>query len=512
MGAKSVRPFRGLSGGATRATASRRTLGPLWELRGDPGTQTRLRQDGHRFRPTRTAFRRPPGTRGAGPPEPACAGRGPPFRFHSPSEVHRSTPAPSRGSEDPHVGRCFLSWALLPYDTCGTTDPHFARLPTSLRAASGVWVPPSRRPPSPLPTPCGAGASMGFTLQGLLLATIGTPSGAPCPPGVLRVDSPHPHGERADAAAFRASIPSRARSAIPSPEGPGAPMPSWVSSLQSVHSPRPSPPLRFAGDPSTRVGRFDVPSRLRLEVFRLEEIGFPLSGMPALLGFITFRPSRHRGDRGGGRAHAFASRLVRVASGANRSKPPHITDPATAFAAARYRRPSVNGCLPLPIVRACFQRTQPLLQQPCRCAPVAREDRAAFAISLRANELRDEVFFACAPLHKAAAPRFGCAVPDPDRGYRGGIDATRCPHTAPRARVRRSHDGQPDSHRSDAPLPDLSTNEGEEEGGERGRSARADEGRVNRDRGRRRHPGDRTRRNLPSAARNFGACCRASAG
>ena len=49
---------------------------------------------------------------------------------------------------------------------------------------------------------------MGFTLQGLLLATIGTPSGAPCPPGVSRVDSPHPHGERADAAAFRASIPS----------------------------------------------------------------------------------------------------------------------------------------------------------------------------------------------------------------------------------------------------------------------------------------------------------------
>jgi hypothetical protein len=160
------------------------------------------------FRPTRTAFRRPPGTRGAGPPEPAYAGRGPPLRFRSPSEVHRSTPTPSRRPEGPHVGRCFLSWALVPYDTCGTSDPRFARLPASLRAASGVWVPPSRRPPSSLPTPFGAGASMGFSLQGLLLATIGTPSGAPCPPGVFRVDSPHPHGERADAAAFRASIPS----------------------------------------------------------------------------------------------------------------------------------------------------------------------------------------------------------------------------------------------------------------------------------------------------------------
>jgi hypothetical protein len=244
------------------------------------------------------------------------------LRFRSPSEVHRSTPAPSRGPEGPHVGRCFLSWALVPYDTSGTADPRFTGLPAPLRATSGVWVPPSRLPPSFLPTPFGAGASLGFTLQGLLLTTIGTPPGAPCPLGVSRVDSPHPHGERADAAAFRASIPSRARSAIPDPEGSGASMPSWVSTLQSIHSPRPSPPLRIAGDPLARVGRFDVPVHLRLRVFRLGEIGCPFSGMPALVGFFTFRPSRHRGDRGGGRAHGFTSRLARVAGGANRSEPP----------------------------------------------------------------------------------------------------------------------------------------------------------------------------------------------
>jgi hypothetical protein len=130
------------------------------------------------------------------------------LRFRSPSEVHRSTPAPSRGPEGPHVGRCFLSWALVPYDTSGTTDPHVTGLPTPLRATSRVWVPPSRLPPSSLPTPFGAGASLGFTLQGVLLATIGAPFGAPCPLGVFRVDSPRPHGERADAAAFKASIPS----------------------------------------------------------------------------------------------------------------------------------------------------------------------------------------------------------------------------------------------------------------------------------------------------------------
>jgi hypothetical protein len=244
------------------------------------------------------------------------------LRFRSPSEVHRSTPAPSRGPEGPHVGRCFLSWALMPYDTSGTTDPRFTGLPTPLRATSGVWVPPSRLPPSSLPTPFGAGASLGFILQGVLLATIGTPSGAPCPLGVSRVDSPHPHGERADAAAFRALIPSRARSAIPNPEGSGAPMPSWLSTLQSVPSPRPSPPLRIAGDPLARVGRFDVPSRLRHRVSKHGRIGWPLSGLPALLGFLTFRPSRHREDRRGERAHGFTSRLARVASGTNRSELP----------------------------------------------------------------------------------------------------------------------------------------------------------------------------------------------
>jgi len=81
------------------------------------------------------------------------------LRFRSPSEVHRSTPAPSREPEGSHVGRCFLSWALLPHDTSGTTDPRFTGLPAPLRATSGVWVPPSRLPPSSLPTPFGAGAS-----------------------------------------------------------------------------------------------------------------------------------------------------------------------------------------------------------------------------------------------------------------------------------------------------------------------------------------------------------------
>jgi hypothetical protein len=79
----------------------------------------------------------------------------------------------------------------------GTADPRslWARVPPPApRAASGVSSPPSRRPPPSLPTPEGAGASMGFPLQGLLLAPDGYPSRSPCPRAVPRVDSPLPMG------------------------------------------------------------------------------------------------------------------------------------------------------------------------------------------------------------------------------------------------------------------------------------------------------------------------------
>jgi hypothetical protein len=74
-----------------------------------------------------------------------------------------------------------------------------------------------------------------------------------------------------------------------------------------------------AGDPLACVGRFDVPIRLHHRVSKRGEIGWPLSGLPALMGFLTFRPSRRRCDLDGERAHGFASRLARVASGTNRS-------------------------------------------------------------------------------------------------------------------------------------------------------------------------------------------------
>jgi hypothetical protein len=49
-------------------------------------------------------------------------------------------------------------------------------------------------------------------------------------------------------------IPRRARSALPDPEGPGASMPSWASSLQSTLSLRLSHRFGSRGIPSHALG------------------------------------------------------------------------------------------------------------------------------------------------------------------------------------------------------------------------------------------------------------------
>jgi hypothetical protein len=193
-------------------------------------------------------------------------------------------------------------------------------LPASLRAACGVWVPPSRRPPPSLPTPCGVGASFGFSLQGVLLASIGPSLGDPCPRGVARVDSPRPQGD------VRTRSTSGPRSRREFVRTVGSRRTRRVDAflgftLQSTLPLRPGTLLWSQSLPPARVGWCDVRSHLRLGVLRREGVGWPLSGLPALLGFITLRPSRRRSGRRAGRAYGFASRLARVAGGANRSVP-----------------------------------------------------------------------------------------------------------------------------------------------------------------------------------------------
>jgi hypothetical protein len=66
-----------------------------------------------------------------------------------------------------------------------------------------------------------AGASMGFTLQGLPLVAIGTPLGAHCPPVVTPQRRASPEGCADCKAGFRAFFPQRVRAVAGTTNGPG---------------------------------------------------------------------------------------------------------------------------------------------------------------------------------------------------------------------------------------------------------------------------------------------------
>jgi hypothetical protein len=203
-----------------------------------------------------------------------CSARRPPCAFRFPSEVHRSTPAPSRNPEGSLTPDDASSPGLLcPTTHAGTADPLPAGLPAPRRATSEVWVPPSRRPPPILRKPCGPRASTGFRLRGVLLAPVGLPLGSPAllpfsasirlaPIGACgrgRLQGLDPGDEL-----VQSVEPLRARRAdasmgfFPSERSP-------PPSLRALHG--------FAPAPPPRVGRDDVPTRLRLEVLRNGGIG-----------------------------------------------------------------------------------------------------------------------------------------------------------------------------------------------------------------------------------------------
>jgi glycerol-3-phosphate dehydrogenase (NAD(P)+) len=119
---ESSRPSRGLRRGATCATASRRPAQPSLGVARRSGDTAPTSPGRAWVAPDPHGVSTPSGLDEADAPEPACAGRGPPLRFRSPSEVHRRTPTPSRRANR-HGGRCFLSWAFVPYDTCRDAGP-----------------------------------------------------------------------------------------------------------------------------------------------------------------------------------------------------------------------------------------------------------------------------------------------------------------------------------------------------------------------------------------------------
>ena len=243
-----------------------------------------------------------------------------------------------------------------PTTRAGTVDPRTAGLPAPLRAASGVWVPPSRRPPPSLPMPEGTGASMGFALRGLAPRVDRRPSRAPCPRAVGRVDSPRPHGERADAVGFRASIPTRSRASHDPFPGRAR---RCLLELRPSRAFAPSVPAYRFGSRSLPSHAFDgVTSRAACVSGSRGPEGSAGPSRDRRLSW-GLPPCDRRGAAKTGTGCGLMSSPSRPGAlqAARTGLSTLVASPTRACAQARRRRPSVDGCLPLPLVRACFQRT-----------------------------------------------------------------------------------------------------------------------------------------------------------
>jgi len=227
---------------------------------------------------------------------------------------HRPADPRARSSDDapsPELSR--------PTTHDGAADPCSAGLPAPRRAASGVWYPhrgvhhrPSRRlaaPERPWASPFKAFSSRRSGPLSESPALVAFPASIRlAPQGSVRTRLPSgPRSRRELVLPFR--IPKDpARRCLPGllPSRAFAPPGSLLA-------------LDAREIPSHALGGFDVTTRRRHRVSKHGRLGWPLSGLPALVGFLTFRPSRHRKGRLGERAHGFASRSALVARGAGRS-------------------------------------------------------------------------------------------------------------------------------------------------------------------------------------------------
>jgi hypothetical protein len=173
-----------------------RSWPPLMGFCGTSRTRTRRTRAGMGFRPTRTAFCAPRGCSSSEPPDRPKPTEGPPCAF-APLQRHVSS-APHRALGARGRSRCSSVSAMLPLlgfralRHMPVGDSALGqRVPPPPRAASEVWLPPSR-PSSPTSRRRSAGASLGFALQGFLLVRKRCPSRGPCPPDVTRAASLFP--------------------------------------------------------------------------------------------------------------------------------------------------------------------------------------------------------------------------------------------------------------------------------------------------------------------------------
>jgi hypothetical protein len=227
-----------------------------------------------------------------------------PFRDVSPRPRDAGSGGRPGPTTRPRGHRC-LSWASLPYGTSRfggpaslAADPsaaacHVRGLATSI--AASTTEPAGAR---------GAGAPVGFPLQGVLLGREPYPSRGPFPLDVAAPAPPPLRGTRG-AAAYRALLPRRARSVTGAPKRPGR------RCLPGVHPSRAFPPCVRAtacsrGAGPIALGRVDVPTRLDLRASRSVWIGlvrFRTAGSPGVSHLTTVAALRTPGRGAGSWIH-----------------------------------------------------------------------------------------------------------------------------------------------------------------------------------------------------------------
>ena len=111
-------------------------------------------------------------------------------------------------------------------------------------------------------------------------------------------------------------------------------------------------PLSVAALPLARIGGVDVPVRLRHRVLRSERVGIvPLgtAGSPGVLSPCDRRGTTRVETEGGRMVSPHGSGALQTT---RTDLSPLVDRPDRSFRSGRRRRPSVNGCQPLPFVRS----------------------------------------------------------------------------------------------------------------------------------------------------------------
>jgi hypothetical protein len=277
--------------------------GPLWRLRGDPGTQPRSCAGAHWVAPDPHGVSTPTGFRQERRSRTGFPDGGPPFAF---APLQRSIAAlPHRPAG--RTGRS--DDASSPGLSCptthdGTADPlpvagGRSHSPTP-RAASEVSSPPSRRPPPPLPTRRARRSVHGLHPPRPSPHTDGCPSRSPCPRDVDASGSPPPMGSGGTRPASGLRSRCRARSAHALAD---ARADALLGFSPPGRSPSPSGPSLWSRGLPLRATRCDVhgphaPWGLTERRGRLVPLG--TAGPPGVCRLATVAASRESRVRGAG--------------------------------------------------------------------------------------------------------------------------------------------------------------------------------------------------------------------